>query len=393
MPWTQAAGMQPAQRLLDDIEALAPTIRARAAEAETARQVPIELIQALKSIGVFRMFAPRSRDGLELDLPSALAVIHRLGKIDGSVGWTAMIGSTAALFAPMLSRGIYDQIYQDGPNVIFAGSARPDGTARAVPGGWRVTGRWPFASGCRHADWMIGFCVMNQTDGPMPGLGVSAEKVVRGFILPARDWTIEDTWHTSGLKGTGSHHIALIDTVVPAANFFHPVDSVPCVPGPLYQAVLQLLPLMHCAVTVGMAAGALDDLVTLADTGRRQLGAAVPLRQSEIFQSELGRVAVELKAADALLWAQADSHWRHALAGTLRNDARLTEGGQAAAWLAGTCAHIAEACFLLGGSAALYETSPLQRRLRDLQAAAQHAASHRRHYISAGKDLLRGSDN
>ena len=243
--------MEPAQRLLDDIEALAPSIRARAAEAEAARQVPIDLVRALKSVGVFRMFAPRSRDGLELSLPSAVKVVRQLARIEGSVGWTAMIGSTAALFTPMLPASVYDQIYQNGPDVIFAGSARPDGIAQPAPGGWRVTGRWPFASGCRHADWMVVVCVMNQTDCPMPEFSGSA---------------------------------------------------------------------------------------------------------------------------DALLWAQAESHWRHALAGTLGNEARLTEGRQAAAWLAGTCAHIAGTCFLLGGSTAIYETSPLQRRLRDLQAAAQRDA-------------------
>jgi alkylation response protein AidB-like acyl-CoA dehydrogenase len=96
---------------------------------------------------------------------------------------------------------------------------------------------------------------------------------------------IEDTWYVAGLKGTGSHHIALRETLVPAANFFDFIDGAACLPGPLYQAVPQLVRLLHGASSVGMAEGALDELVALANTGRQQLGAPVPMRDSEIFQA------------------------------------------------------------------------------------------------------------
>src|SRR5262249_50086948 len=131
-----------------------------------------------------------------------------------------------------------------------------------------------------------------------------------------------------------------------------------------------------------------DDLVALANTGRQQLRAAVAMRDSEAFQSELGRVAADIRAARAFLEVQAARHWRHALAGTLRDEALLTEGTQTATWLATTCVRAADACFALGGSSALYESSPLQRRLRDLHAAAQHAIAQQRNYASAGKLLL-----
>jgi indole-3-acetate monooxygenase len=166
---------------------------------------------------------------------------------------------------------------------------------------------------------------------------------------------------------------------------------VPRLAGPLYQAVGHLLPLMHAAVSVGMAEGALDELVELANSGRRQLRAAVPMRDSEIFQFELGRVAADLRAAHAFLQVQVASHWLHALAGTLNNDALYDQGTQMAAWVATTCVRVADACFALAGGAAVYETSPLQRRLRDLHTAAQHAAAHQRHYVSAGKLFLDNS--
>jgi alkylation response protein AidB-like acyl-CoA dehydrogenase len=378
-----------AKRLLADIQDMAPDIAARAAEVEASRRLPLDLVQTLKSIGALRLFVPLIHRGFELDLPEALEVIAALGRIDGSVGWTVMIGNGGDLFAPLLPRETYEQVYRDGADVVIAGSVQPSGTAMAVHDGWRVSGRWPFASGCQHADWMFGLCVM--TEGGIPVRGGSGLPLVRGFFLPARDWQIEDTWYVAGLKGTGSHHISLKGTVVPAANFFDFPRGVPCFCGPLYQSLLYFLPLLHGAITVGMAEGALDELIALAKTGRQQARSAAPMRESEIFQGELGRVAADLRAARALLQTQAASHWRHALAGTLNDEVLLTQGTQTAIWLARTCVGVASACFALAGGSALYETSPLQRRLRDLHAAAQHAAVQQRHYVDAGKLLLHSS--
>jgi alkylation response protein AidB-like acyl-CoA dehydrogenase len=373
-------------RLLADIRGLAPYIATRAAEIEAGRRIPLDLVEALRSIGVFRMFAPQSHGGLELDLPSGLEIIAALGRIDGSVGWSAMIGSAGGVFAPSLPRQTYERVYRNGPDLIFAGSVQPAGTAEATSGGLRVNGRWPFASGCQHADWIAGFCVM--TEGGKPLLGEGGRPLVRGVFLPAGDWQIEDTWSAMGLKGTGSHHITLKNIVVPEPNSFDFENGRPCLPGPLYQAVPQLLPLFHCAIDVGMAEGALDDLLALADSGRQQFRAAVPLRESEIFQFELGRVAADLRAARATLEVQAASHWRHALAGTLKDDTLSAQGTQTGIWISATCVRVADACFTLAGGSAVYESSPLQRRLRDLHAAAQHAAIHQRHYVAAGKSAL-----
>jgi indole-3-acetate monooxygenase len=381
-----------AKRMLADIRKLAPRITSRAAEIEAGRRIPLDLLEELKSIGIFRMFVPESHGGLELDLPTALEIVRTLGRIDGSVGWAAMIGCGTDVFAALLPRDAYDQIYQNGPDVILAGSVQPTGTAEAFDGGWRVNGRWAFASGCQHADWMSGFCVMTKDGKPLPGpAGEGGPPLVWGFFMPTRDWQIEDTWYVAGLKGTGSHHIALKDTVVPAANFFDPTNGTPCLAGPLYQAASQLLPLLHGASSVGIAEGALDELVELANTGRQQMRAAVPMRESEMFQFELGRVAADIRAARAFHESQAESHWRHALAGTLKDETLHAQGTQTAIWLANTCVRAADACFALAGSIALYESSPLQRRLRDLHAAAQHGAAQQRHYVKAGKMILDNS--
>lgn len=274
------------ERLLAGIREMAPAISARAAEIEAGRRMPLDLVEALKAIGVFRIFVPRSHGGLELDLPAALEIIEALGKIDGSVGWTAMISGGCDLYASLLSPESYEQVYRKGPDVIIAGSAQPAGTADATAGGWRVNGRWPFASGCQHADWIFGFCIMTEDGKPLAG--EDGAPLVRGFLLPAR------------------------------------------------------------------------------------------------------RVAAGLRAARAFHRAQVASHWRHALAGTLKDEALLTQGTQAAIWVATACVGVADACFTLAGGSAIYESSPLRRRMRDLHVAAQHAAVQQRHYVSAGKQLLSG---
>jgi len=365
---------------------LAPSIAQRTAESEARGQIPLDLIETLRSIGVFRMFVPRQYGGTELDFPLGLEVFAALGKIDGSLGWTAMIGAGAAIVAPVLSEEFYDRIYKGGPDIIIAGSAFAAGVAEPAAGGWRVTGRWPFASGCLHADWILGLCVMNENGVPVPG-PVNGAPLVRGFFLPAREWHVEDNWHVVGLKGTGSNHVTLDDTLVPASNFFNPGDK-PRLPGPLYGAAQQLIPLMHAANNLGIAEGSLDDLVAFATTGHRQQRAATAMRDSEFFQAEVGRIYADLRAARAFLRDQAASHWRHALAGTLNEKDLLVEGAQMATWIANTCVRAADACFALGGSSAIYETSPLQRRMRDLHAAAQHAAVQQRNYISGGTMLL-----
>src|SRR3981081_2021688 len=142
---------QTTQRLLAEIRELAPHVTSRAAEIEAGRRIPPDLVEALRSTGVFRMFVPQRHGGLGLGLHTGLAGFAPLSRLDGSVGWTAMIGAGSAIFVPYLPRETYDQVYQNGPDMIIAASAQPAGMAEAVPGGWRINGRWPVMSGRQQA--------------------------------------------------------------------------------------------------------------------------------------------------------------------------------------------------------------------------------------------------
>ncbi|RXT50625.1 acyl-CoA dehydrogenase family protein [Bradyrhizobium betae] len=378
----------PREDILAGIQELAPEIKVRAAEIEAARRVPPDIVERLRYLGLFRMFVPRSQGGLEFDFPAGLEIIKALTRLDGSIGWISIVGGVGSLFAAAASPDVYQRVYQDGPDVAICGSSQPGGTAERVADGYRIKGRWPFASSCTHADWIGGFCIVTENGKPIPG--PQGKPLVRVVVLPARDWDIEDTWYAAGLKGTGSHHITLRERLVPETHLFD-LEAPPRMSGPLYHALRQWLPLLHGTFSVGMAEGTVDDLLALAHTGRQQLYAAVPMRDSETFQYELGRISANLKAAQAFLEVQIASHWRRALAGTLRDEDLMIEGARSAVWLATTCVGIADACFALAGSSAVYDSSPLQRRLRDLHVGAQHAHAQQRLYVDVGKLALRRS--
>jgi alkylation response protein AidB-like acyl-CoA dehydrogenase len=219
-------------------------------------------------------------------------------------------------------------------------------------------------------------------------MGAGGPPRIRAVALPASEFTIEDTWFATGLKGTGSHHIVLKDKVIAPDHFCDFPDSVACLDGPLYQSILQMLPQFHCAFSVGVARGALDDLLAMAASGRQQQRAMTSMRDSETFQYELGRVATDVAAAEFALQGGAAKLWTYAVAGTLRTEPLLAESTALGGWLAGTCSRAADICFTLGGGSAVYESSPLQRRMRDLHAASQHATIHQRHFSQAGRALL-----
>ena len=204
----------------------------------------------------------------------------------------------------------------------------------------------------------------------------------------AERWEIRDTWHTVGLKGTGSHHVALTDVFVPDENFFEFPFGVSFAPDPIFGKFPEVLLLAHAAVVVGMAEGAILDLVELAGAGVKQLFMSTPLVETERFKEGLARLDAELMAARALLEAQIARVWQNPERSTAKDMARVAEQLQAVVWITSACVHVAEGCFELAGSRAVYESLSLQRRVRDLRVAAQHAAVHPRQYVTAGAAVL-----
>jgi len=227
---------------------------------------------------------------------------------------------------------------------------------------------------------MEGGSPIDASEGPSP--------MTRTCLMPAEHWEIRDTWHTFGLKGTGSHHVALTDVFVPDENFFEFPFGASFAPDPVFGKFAEIVVLSHGAHAVGVAEGAILDLMELAGTGVKQMFMTTPLVETERFKAGVARLDADLMAARALLEAQIARVWHNPERSAAKDIARVAEQLQAAIWITGACVRVAEGCFELAGSRAVYESSSLQRRVRDLRVAAQHAAVNPRHYIVAGAAVL-----
>jgi indole-3-acetate monooxygenase len=248
-------------------------------------------------------------------------------------------------------------------------------------------GAWPFASGCQNAEWISGTCVMMEAGSPIDAAD-GPGPMIRSCLMPAEYWEIRDTWHTFGLKGTGRHHVALTDVFVPDSNFFEFPFGASFAPDHIFGKFPEFVVLSHGAVAVGIAEGAIMDLVQLAGAGVKQLFMTTPLAETERFKEGLARLDADLKAARALLEAEVARVWQNPERSAVKDPARLAEQRQAAVWITSACVRVAEGCFELAGSTAVYESSSLQRRVRDLRVAAQHMNVHPRQYVAAGAALL-----
>ena len=199
-------------------QALAPQIRAARKEIEMERCLPASLVQEMTRAGLFQMHLPRSIGGLECDPLTAFRATEALASADGSVGWCASISSAISFLVARLPKQMGKKLFGDPPDARLAGSLRPEGRSREVEGGYRVSGRWDFASGINHANWMYCSCVMEDENGPChtpDGL-----PLVRAFMIPREAVSLVDTWQVAGMRGTGSKTLVLNDVFVPDYRMF-----------------------------------------------------------------------------------------------------------------------------------------------------------------------------
>lgn len=371
--------------MLSRIQALAPAIAARAEEFEQLRRIPDDVIDQLRDIGVFRMSTPVSHGGLEFDYPAILDVLIELAAVNGALGWVTMLGAGHIFYLAYLPRATYDEIYANGPDVFLAGSAGPFGRGEVEDDGYRVTGRWPTASGCQNADWIFAGFFPTRSGENVPAGPRSPEPLLKHVTLPADRFEIEDTWHVSGLQGTGSHHVRLKDSFVPEA-FTWRYEDPSCVPGPLFRSGLHMVPLLHSAIAIGIAEAALGEIVALAATGKRQVLATEAMRDSPLFRARLGELEADLKAARAMHGRQTMQLWEAALRDelSLANRKMLSDLQQTSIWVTSTCVRVVDGCYTLGGASAILNSSPLQRHLRDIHTCSQHAAVNANGYVQAG---------
>ncbi len=354
---------------LSAIQPLLPELVRRAAEMEEARRLPADLARKMAEAGVFRMVTPRRFGGLEVSPRQIVEVTETLAAANASAGWCAMIGATTALNAAYMAPEFAAEIYSD-PMIVTGGVFAPMGKAVVEGDHYRVTGRWQWGSGSANCSWLCGGCTVWE-NGEMKRLASGAPDA-RMMVFPASEAILHDTWHVMGLKGTGSGDIEVKDIRVPIGRSVSLVADTPREGGALFKfPAFGLLALGVCAVALGNARGALDAYRELATVKKNQ-GSAKTLAERQTIQAAFSACEARWRAARAYLFTEIDRVWEIAqMPGGIPVEARA-DLRLACTHVTRTGAGICRELYDLGGGAALFEASDLQRRFRDAHAITQH---------------------
>jgi alkylation response protein AidB-like acyl-CoA dehydrogenase len=361
---TETNPLAAAQRL----EPLVAQLRGR---LDGERRLPVELMQAIGDAGLFGMWLPRALDGPERPPLVFMEVIEELSRQDGSVGWCTAIAAGHGRFAGALPWHSASEIFGSGSTVL-AGTLNPVGKAIAVRGGYRVTGRWGYGSVIDHAQWVYGNCVTHDADGSRRSHEEAPE--LRLCLFPRAAVDVTDTWHVSGLRGTGSHDFAVTDLFVPEDNTIPLRDftPVPTQPGRIYTVPMPLIfSSILAVILLGIARSAIEALVALA-ANKKPMGSSTVLRERALIQGDLARAEALVRAGRALLFSEVEAMWQDALAGrsaTLRRRGLVRLAACEAGHYAIQAVDLVHAA---GGGASIREDNRIERCWRDAHAAAQH---------------------
>lgn len=286
---------------------LLPAIAAASDTIELTRRIPVGLLDDLHDGRLFRLLLPRSVGGEEVPPWVFLGAVAEVARADASVAWNLFVGNSSALIAPFIPLESARAIFADPRAVVSWG---PPNTcqARAVPGGYRVTGRWGFSSGCRQATWMGAHCQVVEADGSLRQnqLGRAA---LRTLLFPVEQVVLHDTWNTIGLRGTASDSYSVDDLFVSEA--FSGTREDPSLrrdPSQLYAFPMQGLYAVGVAgVALGTARAMLEAYMDLA--GRKVPRGLKRLADSAVVQAEVARHEARLGAAEAYLQVTLREIW------------------------------------------------------------------------------------
>ena len=365
---------------------LAPHIRAARDELEAARRVPPPLVEAITNAGLFQLYLPRAMGGLELPPLTVFRVIEELSRADGSVGWCTMISTAESLFSGWLRADVGRKMFGQPPNLRGAGSLRPEGKAYPVDGGYRVQGRWDFASGIDHATWILCTCIV--MDGDVPRLTAAGVPETRSMLVPAASVTIVDTWSVVGLCGTGSHDFIVDDMFVPASHTFSFAEP-PQATGPLYHPRLLFVVTWTATVAnaLGIARGAIDAFIELA-THARSTSSPTLLRDRPLVQTQVAEAEAIASAARAYVIDAVGTAWEAVSAGVPDPSREIAQARLAITHGMHEAVRAVDRVFHVAGTNAVYRKNRLERYFRDVHAAVQHAAGLPSHVEAAGKVFL-----
>jgi alkylation response protein AidB-like acyl-CoA dehydrogenase len=375
-----------------DPVARARGLRAQIEEAAQAterdRALPRELLGALHDARLFRLLLPKSCGGEEVAPAVFVAAVEEVAKADASVAWCMAQGSGCSMAAAYLEPAVAQEIFGGREAVLAWGPGAANATARAVQGGYRVSGSWPYASGSRHAQWLGGHAQLLDAQGKACH-GPDGKPAERTLLFPKAKAAIKDLWHVVGLKGTGSDTYTVADLFVPERYSFTRESAADRrEAGPLYRfTTFQLYGCGFAAVALGIARATLDAFISMAAVKIPMLGAK-PLREGAVVQAKVASAEAGWQSARAYLMQTLDAAWAAASRGE-----SLGLQQRAALRLAGVYAteqarEVVEIAYHLAGGSAIFEKEAFERRLRDMHAVTQQVQGQFVNFEHVGQVLL-----
>ena len=358
--------------LLSRAAALRPLLEQNADATDSLRRLPDTSVAALREAGLCRLMVPKRFGGFETSIHTYIEVMAELGRGCGSTAWVASLLNVCAWLAALFPERAQRDLWGDDRDTWVAGSLAPNGTAVPVAGGWRVTGRWPWASGCLHAQWAACGIRMTNERGEIQNFGLS--------LMPMTDLSIEDTWFMAGMKGTGSNTIVANDVFVPEHRF---LPYPPAFQGHYrtehldevtYRvALVPVTILILVGSQLGVAQAALDHVISKAPTRGVTHTSFAKQSESAGFQIQVAEAAAKIDTAHLHAFRAADDLDQAAASGAhpgLIARARIRAD---AALVAKYCREAVDLLVSAHGTSSLADSSRLQRHWRDIHVASHHA--------------------
>ncbi|MNZ53783.1 Flavin-dependent monooxygenase, oxygenase subunit HsaA [compost metagenome] len=357
-----------------DFERVLDEVRQRRQEFDSRSHVPRDMIERFKQVGIYRSATPKCFGGDAMAPAEFLRMIERISEADGSAGWVASFGS-ASTYLAALPKESQAELYAKGPDLVFAGGLFPLQPAEAVEGGWKVTGTWKFASGCKGAD-VLGVGIGAAGPGGRP----------RTALLPASRVEIIENWDVVGLKGTGSHDLRLDGAFVEDRwTFIRGGEAT--IDEPLYRyPTIAYAAQVLAVVNLGLGRAALDEVTRMASGGG--ITGAPKLADRAYVRIEVAKAEAELRAARGFFYDATGEVWESILAGNPVTPDQVSLLRLAAVHVSRAGAAAVQRAYGLAGTAAIYLGHPLQRYLRDSMVVTQHAFLSDGMYDGAGAVFL-----
>ena len=356
-------------------------------EIERRRELPEPIVEALVERDLFRLLLPHAFGGGELPPARYVEVVEEVAKHDASTAWCLGQACGCSMTAAYLDPEVAREIFGGKRGIVAWGPPGP-AEARAVPGGYRLSGTWSFASGSHHATWLGAHVPILAADGT-PQLRPDGGPVMRTLLFPKVSASFTDIWHVIGLRGTGSDSYTAADLFVPEEyTVLRGTAAEPCQPGRLYAfSSSNLYASGFAGVALGIARSALDAFVELA-RDKIPRGARSTLRDNNVIQAQVAQSEAQLRGARSFLLGSLDEIWREvATSGRLTIDHNTTIR-LASTWAIHQACEVVDTAYHAAGATAIFENNPFERRFRDVHTVVQQYQGRQAHFETVGQVLL-----